>query len=64
VRAAHPVPVAAFVLLPFGLGYLVGTVGGGWLLGWLGRVLPTRDRIAYLQVAQLGFAFFGTQFHC
>lgn len=57
---------AALVLLPFGIGYLVGTVGGGWLLGLVDRVLPDRGRVAYLQAAQVVFAvaaFFGTQFH-
>jgi MFS family permease len=57
---------AAIVLMPFGLGYLVGTVGGGWVLGLLDRVLPDHGRVAYIQTAQVLFAvvaFFGTQFH-
>ncbi|MFI5610340.1 MFS transporter [Amycolatopsis sp. NPDC051903] len=59
-------PIAALVLIPFGLGYLVGTVGGGWLVRLLDEVLPARGRVYYLQIAQVLFAaaaFFGTQFH-
>lgn len=58
--------VAAGVLIPFGLGYFAGTIGGGYLVGHLDRVLPHRGRVAYIQVAQVLFAvaaFFGTQFH-
>lgn len=57
--------VAAVVLLPFGLGYFAGTVGGGWLVALLDRVLPGNGRVAYLQGAQILFAvvaFFATQF--
>ncbi|WP_026555151.1 MFS transporter [Arthrobacter sp. 35W] len=57
--------VAATVLLPFGLGYFAGTVGGGWLITLLDRVLPGIGRVAYLQGAQVLFAvaaFFTTQF--
>ncbi|MDQ0618113.1 MFS transporter [Arthrobacter globiformis] len=57
--------VAAIVLVPFGLGYFAGTVGGGWLVAVLDRVLPDRGRIAYLQGAQILFAavaFFATQY--
>ncbi|MCA4133908.1 MFS transporter [Arthrobacter sp. M4] len=57
--------VAAIVLLPFGLGYFAGTVGGGWLVGLLDRVFPHNGRVAYLQGAQVLFAviaFVATQF--
>lgn len=47
---------AAIVLAPFGIGYLVGTLGGGALVGWLDRKMPDRGRIWYIQAAQLGFA--------
>lgn len=47
---------AAVVLLPFGIGYFLGTVGGGWVIAVLDRVRPDRGRVTYLQVAQLGFA--------
>jgi MFS family permease len=58
--------VAAVVSLPFGLGYLAGTVGGGFLLGPVDRRWPDHGRAGYLQAAQVFFAvaaFFGTQFH-
>jgi len=58
-------PTAAVVLIPFGVGYVVGTLGGGWLVGRLDAVLPDRGRIVYIQAAQVAFAlaaFFGTQF--
>ncbi|MEA5456627.1 MFS transporter [Sinomonas sp. JGH33] len=58
--------VAATVLVPFGLSYFAGTVGGGWFLTLLDRVIPHRGRVAYIQGAQVFFAvvaFFGTQFH-
>lgn len=58
--------VAAVVLLPFGIGYFLGTVGGGLTVSALDRLVPERGRVAYLQAAQLIFAlvaFFGTQFH-
>jgi MFS family permease len=57
--------VAASVLLPFGLGYFAGTIGGGWLLALLDRTLPDRGRVAYIQAAQVFFAvvaFAATQF--
>lgn len=56
---------AALVLAPFGIGYVVGTVGGGLVLTVLDRVIPDRGRVAYIQAAQVVFAaaaFFGTQF--
>ncbi|WP_422934606.1 MFS transporter [Sinomonas sp. P47F7] len=58
--------VAATVLVPFGLAYFAGTVGGGWFLALLDRVIPHRGRVGYIQGAQVFFAvaaFFGTQFH-
>ena len=58
--------VAALVLLPFGFGYFAGTVGGGWIVALLDRVVPRRGRVAFIQCAQILFAivaFFGTQFH-
>lgn len=57
--------VAAVVLIPFGIGYVVGTFGGGFTVSWLDRVLPHTGRIVFIQVAQFGFgvaALFGTQF--
>jgi len=56
---------AALVMLPFGLGYFAGTLGGGFLTSYLDRVLPIRGRVIFLQSAQVLFAviaFFGTQF--
>jgi MFS family permease len=58
--------VAAVVGIPFGAGYLAGTVGGGYLLAFVDRRWPERGRVSYLQLAQVLFAvvaFFGTQFH-
>lgn len=58
-------PVATLVLLPFGIGYFAGTVGGGLLVTLLDRLLPRRGRVIYIQTAQVVFAvvaFFGTQF--
>ncbi|WP_166844689.1 MFS transporter [Isoptericola sp. BMS4] len=55
---------AAVVLAPFGVGYLVGTLGGGQLLGLIDRAFPDRGRVAYIQGAQVAFAvaaFLGTQ---
>jgi MFS family permease len=57
-------PVAALVLLPFGLGYIVGTIGGGWTIPVLDRTLGLRGRVAFIQLAQVFFAvaaFFATQ---
>lgn len=57
--------VAAMVLLPFGLGYFAGTVGGGFFIARLDKLLPDTGRVAYLQGAQVLFAivaFFATQF--
>lgn len=57
--------VAAVVMMPYGAGYLVGTVGGGYLLPFVDRWWTDRGRVAFLQLAQVLFAvvaFFGTQF--
>lgn len=59
------VALAATVMAPFGIGYLVGTVSGGLLSDWLNKVSVNYGRIAMLQGAQLLFAvaaFFTTQF--
>jgi len=48
--------VAAAVLLPFGIGYLAGTLGGGVVVGMLDRLAPNHGRIWYIQAAQLLFA--------
>jgi predicted MFS family arabinose efflux permease len=56
---------AAIVALPFGIGYFLGTVGGGFVVSALDRVLPMRGRVMYIQAAQILFAFvafLGTQF--
>ncbi|MFD1543310.1 MFS transporter [Nonomuraea guangzhouensis] len=57
--------VAILVALPFGIGYSVATLGAGFLLPRLDRLMPSRGRVLVLQVAQILFAvvaFFGTQF--
>ena len=56
---------AALVLVPFGIGYVVGSVGGGVALAVLDRAWAHTGRVAFSQAAQVGFAlaaFFGTQF--
>ncbi|HWT30071.1 MAG TPA: MFS transporter [Propylenella sp.] len=56
---------AAIVLVPFGIGYVGGTIGGGFAVAWLDRVWEDTGRIVFIQIAQVGFAivaFFGTQF--
>ncbi|PPF87510.1 MFS transporter [Pseudoclavibacter sp. RFBJ3] len=55
---------AAIVLIPFGIGYIVGTVGGGFTLPTLDRIMGLRGRVFFMQLAQLVFAvaaYFGTQ---
>jgi predicted MFS family arabinose efflux permease len=55
---------AALVLLPYGAGYAVGAVTGGWVVAALDRRWPDNGRVALLQVAQLAFAaaaYVGTQ---
>lgn len=55
---------ASIVTLPFGVGYLIGTLGGGMATDLLQVRLPRIGRIIVLQFAQLGFAvvaLLGTQ---
>jgi MFS family permease len=55
---------AALVLVPFGIGYVVGTLGGGYVVAWLDRVWEHTGRVVFIQVAQFGFALaalLGTQ---
>lgn len=52
------VAVAAAAMAPFGIGYLVGTMGGGVLSDWLNKVSVDYGRVAMLQAAQLLFALF------
>lgn len=59
------VAVGAIVMAPFGIGYLAGTVIGGFLSDALNRVSADYGRVAMLQGAQIVFAviaFFATQF--
>jgi len=56
---------AALVLLPFGIGYFVGTFAGGFTVSWLDKVMQHTGRVVFIQSAQVFFAivaFFGTQF--
>lgn len=56
--------LAATVLAPFGIGYLLGTFTGGQVADRLHARSPLRGRIAFLQVAQVifaVFAYFGSQ---
>ena len=55
---------ATLVLVPFGIGYVAGTVGGGYVVAWLDRVAEHVGRVVVIQLAQVGFAvaaLFGTQ---
>ena len=57
--------LAAIVALPFGIGYFLGTVGGGFVVSALDRRGGRNGRVAFLQAAQVLFAviaFFATQF--
>ncbi|PZF57848.1 MFS transporter [Curtobacterium sp. MCSS17_008] len=57
--------VAATVLIPFGLGYVLVTFASGLAVAWLDKVWPFRGRVTFNMAAQLLFglaAFFGTQF--
>ncbi|MEV6757034.1 MFS transporter [Streptomyces sp. NPDC051214] len=56
---------ASIVLLPFGIGYFLGTLLGGVAADWATRRSPRHGLVAVLQAAQFVFAliaFFGTQF--
>ncbi|WP_420036405.1 MFS transporter [Streptomyces sp. cg28] len=56
---------ASFVLLPFGIGYFLGTLLGGVAADRATRRSPRHGPVAVLQAAQFVFAlvaFFGTQF--
>lgn len=56
---------SAIVLVPAGVGYLVGIFGSGWALPIIDDRFPAVGRVAFLQAAQVVFAvvaFFGTQF--
>ncbi|MFB8029203.1 MULTISPECIES: MFS transporter [unclassified Streptomyces] len=56
---------AAIVLLPFGVGYFLGTLLGGFAADRVARRSPRRGLVAILQAAQFAFALFaflGTQF--
>ncbi|MEV6157289.1 MFS transporter [Nonomuraea sp. NPDC052129] len=60
-----PNSTAILVALPFGIGYSVATLGAGFILPRLDRLMPSRGRVMMLQFAQIAFgviAFFGTQF--
>lgn len=57
--------LAAIVALPFGIGYFLGTVGGGFVVSAIDRRGGRNGRVAFLQAAQVIFAvvaFFATQF--
>lgn len=57
--------VAAIVALPFGIGYFLGTVGGGFVVSAIDRRAGGNGRVVFLQTAQVLFAviaFFATQF--
>ncbi|MDQ0242145.1 MFS transporter [Arthrobacter bambusae] len=57
--------VAAVVLIPFGVAYVIGTFSSGIAVSWLDKIMPHTGRVLFIQLAQIGFAtaaFFGTQF--
>lgn len=57
--------LAAIVALPFGIGYFLGTVGGGFVVSAIDRRAGRNGRVVFLQTAQVLFAvvaFFATQF--
>ncbi|MEV7358898.1 MFS transporter [Kitasatospora sp. NPDC091276] len=57
---------AAVVLMPLGIGYLLGTLLGGFLADWATRRSPRHGLPGALQGAQVAFAvlaFLGTQVH-
>lgn len=56
---------ASIVLFPFGVGYFLGTLLGGFAADRATRRSPRHGLVTVLQAAQFafaGFAFFGTQF--
>jgi MFS family permease len=58
--------VAALVLVPFGIGYVIATFAGGFIVTWLDRVWTDTGRVVYIMTAQIlfaGAAYLGTQFH-
>ncbi|MCV2395164.1 MFS transporter [Actinotalea sp. M2MS4P-6] len=57
--------LAATIMAPFGVGFLAGTLVGGWAGDALNRWSINYGRVGFLQVAQILFAvvaFFATQF--
>ncbi|MCX4683357.1 MFS transporter [Kitasatospora purpeofusca] len=57
---------AVVVLMPHGIGYLLGTLAGGFLADWAARRSPRHGLPGVLQGAQIAFAvlaFLGTQVH-
>ncbi|MFI6316765.1 MFS transporter [Nonomuraea sp. NPDC050556] len=57
---------ASIVLLPFGVGYFLGNIAGGFAGDWAVRRSPRYGLVAVLQAAQIGFAvaaLLGTQIH-
>ena len=55
---------AAIVLMPFGIGYVVGSLGGSFIVTWLDKVFTKEGRPVFLVFAQVAFAvsaFFATQ---
>ncbi|WP_323136375.1 MFS transporter [Streptomyces sp. NBC_01446] len=57
--------VAARVLVPFGLGYVIATVLSGYAVAFLDRVMPHQGRVLFNKAARILFAvaaLFGTQF--
>ncbi|MFF1904859.1 MFS transporter [Kitasatospora sp. NPDC058218] len=57
---------AAIVLMPLGIGFLLGTLSGGFLADWAARKSPRHGLPGVLQGAQIAFAvlaFLGTQVH-
>ncbi|MFD4943170.1 MFS transporter [Streptomyces sp. NPDC058409] len=58
--------VASVVLLPIGVGFLLGNVLGGFAGDWAAGRSPRYGLVGVLQAAQVGFAivaYVGTQFH-
>lgn len=51
-----PNNVAALVMAPFGLGYVMGSVGGAFAVDWLQSAWPRGGRVLFLQSAQFAFA--------